>query len=123
MGPAGGEHDDGNGGAATELGEDFEAVEAGEHDVEEDEVEGSGIVRGEGGAGEAGGPVVDGVDGVARTLEEFGDELTETDVVVNDEDRCALGIFLFHAASVLPHVEVRVVDVCWSLTILEGEIW
>ena len=93
LGTAGGEHDDGNGGAAAELGEDFEAVEAGEHDVEEDEIE--GVFRS---AGEAGGTVVDGVEGIAGALEEFGDELTETDVIVNDQNRCALGLFLFHAA-------------------------
>jgi hypothetical protein len=97
LGTAGGEHNHGDCRAAAKLGENFKAVQAREHHVQQDEIEAVFDCP-----GKPGWAVVDGVEGVAGVLKELGDELAKADVVINDENGGGLGIFLFHAASVLP---------------------
>lgn len=79
---AGGEHDDGDSFAAAELLEDFDAVQNGEHDVEDDEI--VGAVEG---VGEAVAAVVDEFDAVAGLGEEFGHHGAELFVVINEQER------------------------------------
>ena len=82
---AGGEEEDAVGGSGAEAGEDFEAVDAGEHDVEEDHGPGAGA-RGF----EAGVAAMDGGDVEVVAAEILGEHLAELDVVVDEED-------VFHA--------------------------
>ena len=101
---AGGEEKDAVGGRGADAFEDFEAVDAGEHDVEEDHGPGAGA-RGF----EAGVAAVDGVDAEVVAGEVLGEHVAELDVVVNEED-------VFHgrvAALVLAHVRVTRSDARW----------
>ena len=82
---AGGEEEDAVGGGGAEAGEDFEAVDAGEHDVEEDHGPGAGA-RGF----EAGVAAMDGVDVEVVASEVLGEHVAELYVVVDEED-------VFHA--------------------------
>jgi len=82
---AGGEEEDAVGGGGAEAGEDFEAVDAGEHDVEEDHGPGAGA-RGF----EAGVAAMDGVDAEVVAGEVLGEHGAELYVVVDEED-------VFHA--------------------------
>ncbi len=78
---AGGEEEDAVGGGGAEAGEDFEAVDAGEHDVEEDHGPGAGA-----GGFEAGVAAVDGVDAEVVAGEVLGEHVAELDIVVDEED-------------------------------------
>lgn len=78
---AGGEHEDGDVGMAADLLERFEAVETGEHDIEDDGVPGFA-----GGGGDAGGAVVDGFHLVAHGAEVIGEQAAEFTVVIDQED-------------------------------------
>ncbi len=80
-----GEEEDAVGGCGAEAGEDFEAVDAREHDVEEDHGPGAGA-RGF----EAGVATMDGGDVEVVAAEILGEHLAELDVVVDEED-------VFHA--------------------------
>ena len=81
----GGEEEDAVGREGAEAGEDFEAVDAGEHDVEEDHGPGAGA-RGF----EAGVAAMDGGDAEVVAGEVFGEHGAELYVVVDEED-------VFHA--------------------------
>lgn len=86
----GGEHHDGDVAAGADAAEDFEAVDAGEHDVEDDDVDAG--AEGFDGAFGAG---VDGGDLIAVGGEVFGQQLADEAIVLNDQGsngRC-------HAAS------------------------
>jgi len=82
---AGGEEEDAVGGEGAEAGEDFEAVDAGEHDVEKDHGPGVGA-RGF----KAGVAAMDGVDAEIVASEVFGEHVAELYVVVDEE-------YVFHA--------------------------
>ena len=86
---AGGEHEDGDGGFLADAFQDFEAVHAGEHNVEDERVP-----RGSGGGGafDALGAGVDGGDVEAKRLEVGGDEATEFFVVVDHQQARAAGV-------------------------------
>jgi hypothetical protein len=79
----GGEHDDGDVGGGTEAAADAAAVETGEHEVEDDEVDGGGVCF-EG--VEGGGAVVDDPDVVSIAAEIELDEFGDGAVVFDDED-------------------------------------
>jgi hypothetical protein len=78
---AGGEHEDGDVGVPADLLERFEAVEAGEHDIEDHGVPGFA-----GGGGDAGGAVMDGFHLVAHGAEVIGEQAAEFTVVIDQED-------------------------------------
>ncbi len=80
-----GEEEDAVGGGGTEAGEEFEAVDAGEHDVEEDHGPGAGACD-----FEAGIAAMDGGDVEVVAGEVFGEHVAELYVVVDEED-------VFHA--------------------------
>lgn len=77
----GGEHEDGDVGMAADLLEGFEAVEAGEHDIEDHGVPGFA-----GGGGDAGGSVVDGFHLIAHGAEVIGEQSAEFAVVIDQKD-------------------------------------
>lgn len=89
---AGGEEEDGVGGGGADALEDFEAVDAGEHDVEEDHGPGAGA-RGF----EAVVAAMDGVDAEVVAGEVFGEHGAELDVVVDEEN-------IFHGWTALARV-------------------
>lgn len=76
-----GEHQHGDGGSGPESLQDFEAIEPGHHDVEDD-----GIEVALAGQVEPGESVVGGGNGIAKSAEVFADEATELLVVVDYED-------------------------------------
>jgi len=86
----GGEHENRDVGPGADAAEDFEAIDAGEHDVEDDGVPGAGAGAGEGllDAVEAG---VGGCDGIAEGGEVVGEEAAEFPVVVDQEEAAGGG--------------------------------
>lgn len=84
---AGGEHEDGELAGSADLATDFPAIEAGEHEIENDEIwrrlvdEGKGVVA-----------VGDGGDGELFTLEIGGGEVADIGFIVDDENGFVHGI-------------------------------
>ena len=79
----GGQHQDRDVRAFADLAAELEAVLAGEHDVEDDEVD---VVPRERHVHLA--PVADALDGIAVLLEEMRDEIADLAIVVDDQDPC-----------------------------------
>lgn len=78
----GGEHDEGLGGVeGADAGEEFEAGDAGEAEIEENEIGGMPAVE-----GEAAGAVGGAVDGPAFFLEEEGDDIGDVGFVLDEQE-------------------------------------
>ena len=86
------QHDDRDGRTPPQLREQFEPVERGQHDVQQDQIEGP-VQR----ARQTGGPVMHGLDRVTGAGEKLRDQLAQAHVVIDNQNRCAFGSFLFHA--------------------------
>src|SRR5690606_31106787 len=84
-----GEHQDRHGTGASDVSADIEAVDGGEHDVEDDQVGRVGGRLGDGGLA-----VGDGAYLVTRLLEVVRDRRANTRFILDDEDPCHIRLQL-----------------------------